>query len=81
MPLPSAEQLYNPLLEAMARLGGSASILELDEAVTQRLSLTEQEVNQPHDERISELAYRLAWARTHLKMYGLMNNSERGVWD
>lgn len=28
----------------------------------------------------TELEYRLAWARTYLKKYGLLHNSERGVW-
>ena len=80
MPVPPVDQLYNPVLRAVQVLGGSASILELDDAVTHDLALTENEVNQPHDERRSEIAYRLAWARTHLKLYGLLNNSERGVW-
>ena len=26
------------------------------------------------------MEYRLAWARTYLKKYGLLDNSERGVW-
>lgn len=80
MPVPSVDHLYNPVLQSMKFLGGSASILELDEAATERLQLSEEEINQPHDERITELAYRLAWARTHLKLYGLLTNSERGVW-
>jgi restriction system protein len=28
----------------------------------------------------TELEYRLAWARTHLKMAGVIENSTRGVW-
>lgn len=28
----------------------------------------------------TEVAYRLAWARTYLKIYGLIENSGRGVW-
>ncbi|MEX2552771.1 MAG: Mrr restriction system protein, partial [Actinomycetota bacterium] len=35
----------------------------------------------PHgDGRMSELEYRLHWARTHLKGIGAMENSSRGVW-
>lgn len=29
---------------------------------------------------ITEVAYRLAWARTYLKKYGFLENSSRGVW-
>ena len=28
----------------------------------------------------TELEYRLAWARTYLKAYGMVNNSQRGIW-
>ena len=28
----------------------------------------------------TEVGYRLAWARTYLKKYGLLENSARGVW-
>jgi restriction system protein len=29
---------------------------------------------------ISQFEYRLAWARSYLKTFGLLDNSERGVW-
>jgi restriction system protein len=78
--VPPVDQLYNPLLQALRELGGSASILELDEATIEKLALSEEDLNQPHDDRTTKIAYRLAWVRTHLKMYGLLNNSERAVW-
>ena len=35
----------------------------------------------PHgDNRGSQVAYRLAWTRSSLKQYGLLENSSRGVW-
>ncbi len=39
-------------------------------------------VEQPHPGRgnQTELEYRLAWARTYLKKYGMVENSARGVW-
>lgn len=39
-------------------------------------------MEQPHPGGGSqtELEYRLAWARTYLKKYGLIDNSARGVW-
>ncbi len=80
MAIPSVDQLYNPLLQALRELGASASLSELDEATIQKLDLTEDELLQPHGQRRTEIAYRLAWVRTHLRLYGLLNNSERGVW-
>ena len=45
--------------------------------------LPEDVLSQLHDPEKSnqtEVAYRLAWARTYLKKYGLLENSVRGVW-
>ncbi len=67
MSLPKYDSLFNPLLEAIKKLGGSASISELNEEVAKNLHLTDEEISQPHDERRTELQYRLAWARTYLK--------------
>jgi restriction system protein len=80
MSVPRASDLFNPLLTAIKRLGDSASIPEMDEEVTKNLNLTEEEIAQRHDNRYTELGYRLAWARSNLKAYGLLDNSERGVW-
>ncbi len=80
MAVPQSDDLLNPLLEAIKKLGGSASISELDEEVAQNLHLTNREIAEAHNERQTKLQYRLAWARTYLKGYGLLDNSERGVW-
>lgn len=80
MSIPKSYDLYNQVLRAIRNLGGSASISELDEEVIKSLKLTDKEIAKPHDERRTELEYQLAWARTYLKAYGLLDNSERGVW-
>ena len=80
MAIPKYQELFNPLLEAMRNLGDSASIAEMDEEVIKNLHLTDEEMAVPHDKRSTEVEYRLAWARTYLKAYGLLDNAERGVW-
>ena len=80
MAVPSHDNLFNPLLKAFHDLGGSASITELEEGVAEILKLTPEEIEEPHDGSRSKLAYSLAWARTYLKMVGLLENSSRGVW-
>jgi restriction system protein len=60
-----------PALQAVIALGGSASIAELEAAVDRELH---------RDGPITEVQYRLAWARTYLKGMGLLTNSQRGVW-
>jgi restriction system protein len=80
MAVPQYDKLFNHVLQALKRLGGSASIAELYEEVIKDLNLTPEEIAQPHDDRRTILEYRLAWARTYLKAYGLLDNSARGVW-
>ncbi|MDQ3642714.1 MAG: winged helix-turn-helix domain-containing protein [Actinomycetota bacterium] len=40
----------------------------------------EQQAVPTRDGRMSEIEYRLHWARTHLKAIGAIENSARGVW-
>lgn len=80
--VPTHDQLLNPTLEALRNLGGSASITELVEQVVEDLRPSQEIVELPHPGRNNqtELEYRLAWARSYLKKYGLITNSARGVW-
>src|SRR5437660_3046461 len=81
--LPTFDQLMNPLLRAMHALGGSGSTDEIYDKVVELEHLPDDVLAQPHDPEKSnqtEIAYRLAWARTYLKKYGLLENSSRGVW-
>ena len=80
--MPSYDNMMNPLLKALRGLGGSASIAELLEQVIEDEGFTPEIVEAPHSDKSNdtELAYRLGWARTYLKKYGLVTNSERGVW-
>src|SRR5215211_8003983 len=80
--VPRHDELFNPTLRALRYLGGSASITELSEQVIEDLQPPQEIIEQPHPGKVNqtELEYRLAWARTYLKKYGLITNSTRGVW-
>ena len=82
MEVPTFDWLMNPTLGALRRLGGSASITELLEQVIKDMQLPQEVVEHPHvgGRNRTELEYRLAWSRTYLKKYGLIENSSRGVW-
>src|SRR5213592_3778526 len=80
MPVPTYDGLFNPLLRAMRDLGGSASVAEQEDKITQLLKLSEQEALEIHRGNRSKLSHRLAWARNYLKRAGLLENSTRGVW-
>jgi restriction system protein len=81
--VPQYHKLMNPLLHALNELGGSGSIEEIDQKVAEMIHLPEEILNIPHNPEKSsqtEVEYRLAWARTYLKKYGILENSERGIW-
>ena len=72
--------LYNPTLTALHSLGGSASVSEIEDFVIEFMKLTEYEVNDIHRGTATKLNYRLRWTRNHLKHFGLLENSSRGIW-
>lgn len=80
MPIPTYDGLFNPLLQALRDLGGSASVSEQEDAVAAILKLTEEEEAEIHRGNRTKLSYRLAWSRNYLKRFGLLENSARGVW-
>jgi restriction system protein len=80
MTVPKYDELFDPLLQAMHELGGSASIIEQEDRVVLNLGLSESDLAEIHRGNTTKLHYRLAWARTYLKNYGLLDNSARGVW-
>ena len=81
--VPQYSDMMNPLLAALRELGGSGSISEINEATARRLNLPDgilELLHNPEKSNQTEVEYRLAWARTYLKKYGLLDNSSRGVW-
>lgn len=80
MAVPKYDQLMNPTLEALHKLGGSASVAEIEDTVAALLNLSEKDLNETHRGSRTKFSYRLAWSRNYLKRYGLIENSTRGVW-
>jgi restriction system protein len=79
--VPQYNEMLWPVLQAVAELGGSASIGEIVETVTKREAFSEAQQAVLHNNGPeTEVGYRLAWARTYLKGMGLLTNSTRGVW-
>ncbi len=81
--VPSYDKLMIPVLNALITLGGSGTIEEINEKVYELENFSEEILEISHGEAgsVSEIDYRLAWARTYLKKFGLLENSARGVWN
>ena len=79
--VPQYNEMLWPVLQAVAELGGSASIGEIVETVVKRERFSDAQQAMLHNNGPeTEIGYRLAWARTYLKAMGLLTNSTRGVW-
>jgi restriction system protein len=79
--VPPYHELLWPALQAVAELGGSASIGEIVETVIKRQGFSDaQQAVLHNDGPETEIGYRLAWARSYLKGMGVLTNSARGIW-
>lgn len=81
MLIPTYNKLFNPVIEAIKNLGGSAKNDEILSEISKILKLTDEEASELYNGgNRSVLDYRVAWAKSYLKVYGILSNSTRGVW-
>ncbi|MCL2842003.1 MAG: SIR2 family protein [Oscillospiraceae bacterium] len=80
--VPSFEQMIKPVMIALQQLGGHAKVSDLDSKTIKIMNIPQEIAERPHKGagRRTEVAYRMAWARTYLKKYGLIENTVRGRW-
>jgi restriction system protein len=79
--VPTFDSMLLPTIQALQILGGSGTTEEILEKVVQILNVPDKILEILHGSTSqTEIEYRLAWSRTYLKKYGLLQNSSRGVW-
>jgi len=80
--IPKFDEMFLPILKALKNLGGRAPLDSLDQEAIRIMSIPKQAEMILHADgrHGTEVRYRLAWARTYLKKYGLIINPQRGVW-
>lgn len=81
--VPTFDALMNPVIQALKNLGGSGTIEEIKNEVSEIAGLSDEQLEMLHNPEKggqTEVEYRLAWTRTYLKKYGVLENSSRGVW-
>jgi restriction system protein len=79
--VPTFDSMILPAIQALQNLGGSGTNQEIYDKVVQILNIPDKVLEISHGSTSqSEVEYRLAWSRTYLKKYGLLQNSARGVW-
>lgn len=79
--LPTSDDLFKPTLDLLAKLGGSASVEELDDAMITAIGATQDQLDVVSPKSGNPiLPNRMAWARSLLKYPGFVANPKRGVW-
>ena len=86
--IPARTEFYNPILKSLTKLRRPSSIQEIERSVERLMRLSPQVRSVPHKagennkpgKYKTEVSYRMDWARTNLKKFGLLENISRGTW-
>ncbi len=65
--VPSYPTFWTPLLKAMKQLGGSGTVEEINNKVVEIMAIPApvlEKLHDPGNSNMTEVEYRLAWART-----------------
>lgn len=71
---------FGPLLEALKKLGGSATPAEAVDQIARDLGLSDEAQNELLASGAPRFPNQVAWARFYLSREGLLDTSKRGVW-
>lgn len=77
---PGYKYFLHPTLKSLYTLGGSGSNEEIYKTVLSIMNLSDEIIDELHSFTMTEVEYKLMWARTYLKNYGAVENSRQGVW-
>lgn len=79
--LPRYDDLLMPTLRVLDSLGGSGTISEIDDAVFATSGLPEAALDVVYEKSGAPIfPDRCSWARSYLKMAGLLGSGGRGIW-
>ena len=77
---PGYQFFIKPTIDALYQLGGSGANSEIYKKVIKNTNLSEDVIDEMHSFTMTEVEYKLMWARTYLKNYGAVESSKQGVW-
>lgn len=83
MKTPDSGELMNPILQALRVGGGTLTNAEIVDGVAKIMQLPDEVLDRmmnPPNQNVSQVAYRINWAKTYLKKAGYLTQSVRGVW-
>lgn len=79
--VPKVEDFYFPVLSCLDSLGGSGQIAEIDAAAIEFLQLPQEVLDARYPKSGALIVPdRISWARTYLRIGGLLKSEGRGLW-
>ncbi|MHC1745182.1 MAG: restriction endonuclease [Syntrophobacteraceae bacterium] len=78
--LPAHVQFFLPIIDALRKLGGSASPFELKDALIANLDITEEELSERLANNVFRIDNQIAWSKIYLTREGLLDVSDPKVW-
>lgn len=77
---PSYDKFFEPTMKALEMLGGSGTNDEIYKKILVITNLPDDVIEEMHSFTLTEVEYRVDWAKTYLKNFGAIENSKQGVW-
>ena len=80
--VPTYDQFMQPTIDALHALGGQATNRQIYEWIIGQLGLPDEiriHLHKPN-RPLTEVEYRMMWARTYLRQVGLIDSPARGIW-
>tara|TARA_Y100001934_G_scaffold188262_1_gene222084 strand:- start:2966 stop:3823 length:858 start_codon:yes stop_codon:yes gene_type:complete len=78
--VPSYDKLFQPVLDAIKELGGSASPSEVRDLLVEKIGIPEEVLELTIKNGTEVFLNRCNWARLYLKKAGYLDTSTRGIW-
>ena len=78
---PQHFRYLNPILEVLKEIGGSGKSSEIIDLVTEKLNISEEELQETLKSGQSKVINQIHWARLMLAKTDHLDSSRRGVWN
>lgn len=78
--LPKNLRLFNPILNIIRKLGGSANAIEVKDELIELLKISEIELTEKYKSGVLKIDNKIAWARVYLSEAGFIDISKENVW-
>jgi restriction system protein len=78
--LPKNLKFFNPILDIIRKLGGSANAIEVKDELIERFHISDDELTEKYKNGVLKLDSQIAWARVYLTEAGFIDVSKESVW-